>query len=167
MHELSLAHAVVSTVSDALPGRTVLSVRLRIGVLSGVVPEALAFGWELATSGTALAGATLQVVREPLPGRCLDCDAESVHERPPPLTCPHCGGRVLPVDAAAARALEVESVEVDDEPPAAGMAPVGDDAVSVDDVSRDDVSRDDAGGSAVGGGPVGRGTALARQGRPG
>jgi hydrogenase nickel incorporation protein HypA/HybF len=115
MHELSIAQAVVSTVRDALPGRRVLSVKLRIGVLAGVVPQALGFAWDLATSGTSLAGSALMVEREPLPGRCLDCDALSSHDRPPPLTCPQCGGRVLPVDAAAGRVMEVASVEVDDD----------------------------------------------------
>jgi hydrogenase nickel incorporation protein HypA/HybF len=123
MHELSIAHAVVSTVREALPGRTVLQVRLRIGVLAGVVPEALGFAWDIATTGTALAGSTLDIRREPLDGRCLDCDAASQHDRPPPLTCPQCGGRVLPVDAAAARLMEVESVEVDDEMPCGATDP--------------------------------------------
>jgi hydrogenase nickel incorporation protein HypA/HybF len=117
VHELSIAHSVVSTVRHAVPERRVLAVRLRIGMLAGVVPEALGFGWELATAGTELAGSRLDVEREPLPGRCLDCDAPSDHHRPPPLACPACGGRVLPVDAAAARVMEVASVEVDDETP--------------------------------------------------
>jgi len=125
MHELSIAHAAVTTVEQALPGRTVLRVRLRVGVLAGVVPEALGFAWDVATAGTALAGSALDVVREPLAGRCLDCGAASDHDRPPPLACPDCGGRVLPTDVAAGRALEVESVEVDDETPAAAADPGG------------------------------------------
>ena len=129
MHELSMAHAIVSTVAQALPGRTVLRVQLRVGVLAGVVPEALGFAWDIATSGTALAGSVLDIRREPLDGRCLDCDAASSHERPPPLACPACGGRVLPVDAAAARVLEVESVEVDDEMPSPASDPDGQDGV--------------------------------------
>lgn len=116
MHELSIAHAVVRTVTDAVPGRTVLGVRLRVGLLAGVVPEALGFAWDVATAGTGLAGSALRVDRDPLVGRCLDCDAVAGHDRPPPLSCPACGGRALPVDAAAARALEVVSVEVDDDP---------------------------------------------------
>lgn len=115
MHELSIAHSVVSTVREALPDRRVLGVQLKVGVLAGVVPEALIFAWDIATSGTPLAGSELRIEREPLAGRCLDCDARSAHERPPPLACPECGGRVLPEDLAAARAMEVVSVEIDDE----------------------------------------------------
>lgn len=116
MHELSIAHAVVGTVADALPGRRVLRVQLRAGVLSGVVPEALAFAWDVATAGTSLAGSVLDVRRVALEGVCADCGATSSHAAPPPLRCPGCGGRVLPSDSAQARLLEVGEVEIDDEP---------------------------------------------------
>jgi hydrogenase nickel incorporation protein HypA/HybF len=125
MHELSVAHAVVATVTEALPGRTVLGVRLRIGVLAGTVPQALDFAWEIATAGTPLAGSALHLEREPVAVRCLDCAAGSDQDGPPPWRCPACGGRVLPLDATAGRAMEVVSVEVDDEPAGTGEPRIG------------------------------------------
>lgn len=113
MHELSIAHAIVGTVADAVPGRRVERVRLQVGMLAGVVPEALQFGWEVTTAGTLLEGSVLDVERIPLAATCLDCQAPSTHDAPPPLTCPDCGGRALPADDG--RTLEVLSVDVADE----------------------------------------------------
>ena len=122
MHELSIAHAIVGTVADAVPGRRVERVRLQVGMLAGVVPEALQFGWEVATGGTLLEGSVLEVERVPLDAVCLDCQVPSAHASPPPLTCPACGGRALPVGDG--RTMEVLSVDVSDDAaaPAGGTA---------------------------------------------
>ncbi|NEE49514.1 hydrogenase maturation nickel metallochaperone HypA, partial [Streptomyces sp. SID8455] len=60
MHELSIALAVVDQVDTALRERgaervPVRSLTLRVGELSGVVPEALDFSFGVAAEGTALA----------------------------------------------------------------------------------------------------------------
>lgn len=107
-----MAHAVVRTVADAVPGRTVTTVTLRVGVASGVVPEALAFAWDVATAGGPLAGSRLDVVRVPLALTCRDCAATGESADPVHVRCPACGGRA--VDVVAGRELEVASVEVDD-----------------------------------------------------
>ena len=61
MHELAIAESVVATVLERTGGRQVSVVRLRVGRLSGVVPDALTFCFELATAGTPLEGATLEI----------------------------------------------------------------------------------------------------------
>lgn len=117
MHELSIARAIVGTVTDAVGGRAVERVRLRVGLLAGVVPDALHFGWGLATAGTLLEGAVLDVEHVPLGAVCVDCRAASLHEATPPLSCPECGGRaVLTGDG---RTLEITSVEMHDDAPCA------------------------------------------------
>jgi hydrogenase nickel incorporation protein HypA/HybF len=73
MHELAIAESVVSSVLERTEGRRVNVVRLRVGRLSGVVPDALTFCFELAAAGTALAGATLQVVEEDGRAHCRTC----------------------------------------------------------------------------------------------
>ena len=65
MHELAIAESVVSSVLERTGERPVSSVRLRVGRLAGVVPDALRFSFELATAGTPLAGAALEIVEEP------------------------------------------------------------------------------------------------------
>ena len=70
MHEMSIALAVVDQVAEAAAragtSRRCASVRLQVGELAGVVPDALAFCFELACAGTVLEGAEL--VTEAVPG---------------------------------------------------------------------------------------------------
>jgi hydrogenase nickel incorporation protein HypB len=92
MHELSIAHAVVRTVVDALPdpAARITAVRLRIGELSGVVPQALGFAFEVATAGTPLAGAALVVDRAPVVIDCPTCGRQALADVRS-FICPGCG----------------------------------------------------------------------------
>ncbi len=85
-------------------------VRLRIGTLSGVVPEALQFAFEALTPGTAAEGATLAVESVPARFWCRICQREfqsdDILEG-----CPGChqpSGELL-----AGREMELASLEVD------------------------------------------------------
>jgi len=126
---------VVRTVADAVPGRRVTCVTLRIGVASGVVPQALAFAWDLAVAGTLLAGARLDVVRVPLAVTCRDCGARSEVADPLRVRCGACAGNA--VDVVGGRDLELASVEVlDDDELAAGAAePPADQITGADEIT--------------------------------
>lgn len=92
MHELSVAHAVVTTVVTALPDPhvRVTRVRVRIGELSGIVPQALHFAYEVAAQGTPLADAALVIERTPVVIDCPECGIQtlsSTHD----FRCPACG----------------------------------------------------------------------------
>ncbi|MFC4783894.1 hydrogenase maturation nickel metallochaperone HypA/HybF [Nocardioides sp. MAHUQ-72] len=63
MHELALTQSLVDLVVDRTVGRTVAAVHLRVGELSGVVPEAMEFCFEVVAAGGPLEGATLVVER--------------------------------------------------------------------------------------------------------
>lgn len=76
MHELAIAESVVASVLERTEGRSVSVVRLRIGKLAGVVPDALAFCFELATAGTPLESATLEIEEQPGRAHCRTCDDE-------------------------------------------------------------------------------------------
>ena len=76
MHELAVLRSIVETVSEHAGGSVVTRVRLGIGLLSGVSPQALEFCFELATRDTVLAGAELVV--DVLPGRELMIDSIEV-----------------------------------------------------------------------------------------
>jgi len=96
----------------------VRSVRLRVGELAGVVPDSLAFCFELACAGTLLEGAEL--VTEPVPGRarCTPCAHEWAVGMPPRLTCPECGG--AEVELLSGRELQIAEVRWEDgDPPRA------------------------------------------------
>lgn len=112
MHELSIARSVVSTVTDAVGGRRVLAVTLRIGPLAGVVPAAIAFGWDVVTAGTPLEGARLDLEPVPVLVRCTGCAATASRTTLPPWRCVHCDTGCVPVGDG--RTLEVGTVEIDD-----------------------------------------------------
>jgi hydrogenase nickel incorporation protein HypA/HybF len=76
VHELSIAEAVCAQISERLPDATIAVVRLRIGELSGVVPEAVEFCFEAAAHGTVVEGARLEIETVPGRCRCRDCGRE-------------------------------------------------------------------------------------------
>jgi hydrogenase nickel incorporation protein HypA/HybF len=108
MHELAIAESVVDVVRARTGGREVSVVRVRIGQLAGVVPDALSFCFELAAAGTELERATLEL--EVLAGtaRCRTCDREFSLEDAF-LLC-RCGS--ADVELLSGRELTVQSVEV-------------------------------------------------------
>ncbi len=124
MHELTIAERVVSTVLERTEGRQVSLVRLRIGRFSGVVPDALSFCFELATSGTPLEGAALEIEDVQGQARCRTCGVEFglVDAF---LLC-DCGsadvgegiGLSDPVEVAIPRAMEAVQILVRDRLPA-------------------------------------------------
>lgn len=78
MHELSIAINLVELASAAAAehvGR-VASVRVRIGVVSGVEPAALRCAFELAAAGSPLAGSRLDIIEVPLVVYCPQCRRE-------------------------------------------------------------------------------------------
>lgn len=76
MHELAIADGIVSAISERLPGKSIASVQLEIGELSGVVADSLLFCFDLATEGTGLAGAKLEITQCPGRCSCRSCGAE-------------------------------------------------------------------------------------------
>ena len=89
MHELAIAEGVVDTVTQRLPGARITSVHLEIGALSGVVAGSVRFCFDLATEGTSLEGATLEITEPPARCRCRSCGTEFQPD-PPFAVCP-CG----------------------------------------------------------------------------
>ena len=91
MHELSIAEAIVAIASRHADGARVERVEVKVGHLRQVVPDALAFAFELVTAGTALDGAELVLEEVPAAGRCRACGAETDFAELP-LACGACGG---------------------------------------------------------------------------
>jgi hydrogenase nickel incorporation protein HypA/HybF len=119
VHELSISSAIVDTALRHAGGRRVSVVNVRVGALRQVVPDSLAFYFEIVARDTLCDGADLELE---LVAALLRCDAcggewdpapEPALEIPIPVfRCPGCGG------AAAATItgdeFEVESIEVED-----------------------------------------------------
>jgi hydrogenase nickel incorporation protein HypA/HybF len=115
MHEMSIAQGILDIVCQHVPPADhdqVGDVVVRVGRLSGVIPESLEFCFSGLVAGTGLAGARLAIEHVPTVCHCPDCDrrfdAESLI-----FLCPACGsGRARLVSGDD---LQVVSIELDAE----------------------------------------------------
>ena len=94
MHELSIAMSIVELAqeeSDRRGGVQIIAIRLRLGLLSGVVKDALLSSYEMACEGTPLAGSQLVVEEVPILVFCSLCDARRPVHSTQSFCCSHCG----------------------------------------------------------------------------
>lgn len=112
MHELAVATELVTQVERAAGSEQVIAVHVRLGRLSGLVPDSLEFCFQIAAKGTVLEGARLVVESiEPVIW-CPSCQAAVTLESTTRLHCPVCGTASALV--LAGRDLELRSLEVAD-----------------------------------------------------
>lgn len=112
MHEVSLMEGALATVFELAQknaGTKVLSVQMRVGALSGVVPEALEFAFEALTPGTPAEGARLEVERVPAVCYCNACLAEAELAELE-FSCPRCQG--TDIKLVRGREFELTGIEV-------------------------------------------------------
>jgi len=76
MHELGVALELVDAIAARAGDRRVQRVVVEIGALSSVLPDALSFCFELATEGTVVEGATLELRAIAASARCRSCERE-------------------------------------------------------------------------------------------
>ena len=113
MHELSIMESAMKVVLDQArqaEASRVLVVSLRVGAMSGVVPEALELAFEAVRQGTAAETAELRIERVPARYWCAGCSRE-FESGDPFGECPVCGQPSG--DLRAGRELEVASLEVE------------------------------------------------------
>jgi hydrogenase nickel incorporation protein HypA/HybF len=120
MHELSIAMSIIEVAEEYLAkngGGRVEIVNLRLGPLSGVVKEALLSAYELATEKTALAGSKLLIEDIPVQIHCEKCDKTQPVVSIQEIACAACG--TPSENVVNGRQLEIYSMEISDERPAA------------------------------------------------
>jgi hydrogenase nickel incorporation protein HypA/HybF len=113
MHELSIAQSLLDIVEDE--GRKhgvsrVTRVCIRIGTLSAIVPEALAFSFKVITARTIAEGAGLDIEVVPARARCHHCKADFQVESAFFL-CPQCGA--LASEILSGKELEITHIEAE------------------------------------------------------
>ncbi|WP_131739421.1 hydrogenase maturation nickel metallochaperone HypA/HybF [Actinomadura roseirufa] len=108
MHELAITESVIDAISEQLSEMRVTVVHLEIGRLSGVLPDAVRFCFELAGEGTCVAGARLEITEPEGRGTCRAC-AGSFAARDPLAVCP-CGSADVAITGGDG--LRITGVEV-------------------------------------------------------
>jgi hydrogenase nickel incorporation protein HypA/HybF len=113
MHELSIAMSIVEMAQEeaALRGNVhIQAVHLRLGLLSGVVKEALLSSYEMACETTALEGSRLIIEEIPVEIYCSSCQTQrSVHSIQY-FCCSECG--TPSAEVRRGRELEVFALEI-------------------------------------------------------
>ena len=112
MHELSIAVNLVEIADQAASnaGLThVTAVHLRLGQLSGVVADALLFGYDITTQGTRLEGSRLEIQEAPVIVFCSQCQADYPLPDIQLFRCPGCGDSAVFVTAG--KEIELVSIE--------------------------------------------------------
>jgi hydrogenase nickel incorporation protein HypA/HybF len=113
MHELSIAVSLVERITEESGirgGLKVEAVHLRLGVLSGVDKDALAFSYEIACEGTSLVGSRLIIETMPLLIYCGTCAAERSPQSNWEIACPDCHSPAQEI--LSGRELEVAALEI-------------------------------------------------------
>ncbi len=112
MHEMALAESVLQIVEDAARReglRRVRAVRLEIGQLSSVEPEAMRFCFDAAARDSVAAGARLEIATTAGAAWCYAC-SEPVALAELGAPCPHCGGyRLRLTEGTGMRVMELEA----------------------------------------------------------
>jgi hydrogenase nickel incorporation protein HypA/HybF len=108
MHELGLCDAIVDAVERRAGGRPIGRVRVRVGRLHHVHPEAFEQSFAVAASGGVPEGAVAELVLVAAVGRCGACGGEfELAEMVP--ACPACGSP--DIGHSGGDELVLESVE--------------------------------------------------------
>lgn len=113
VHELSIMESALELALEQARearARRVRVIRLRIGALSGVVPEALRFAFAALAPGTLAAGAELAVEDVPARFWCAGCAREFTAAELW-AECPDC--HVPSGELRSGRELELTSLEID------------------------------------------------------
>ncbi len=112
MHELAITESLLSVAVEsatAAGAERIRTIRMRVGALTGVVPDSMRFYFDAISRGTLAEGASLEMTIVPASAECADC-ATTFPADEGMLACPTCGCLVR---LTSGTELTVESLEVD------------------------------------------------------
>lgn len=112
MHELSIAMSIVEMAEEEALRRSarVTAVHLKLGMLSGVVKEALLSSYGIVCDGTPLEGSNLVIEEIPLEVFCETCQKNRQLASIQCFICPECGATTPTV--IHGKELEVTALEI-------------------------------------------------------
>ncbi len=112
MHEMSIARSIFEIVKGEVERhrvQQVMSIRLRVGALTGIVPDSLRFCFAVLAEHSAAETAELKIETTPVQASCKGCE----HSFPVAncdFLCPRCGSGDIRVTSG--RELLIEGMEV-------------------------------------------------------
>ncbi len=107
MHEVALTESILAAIRDRLGAARVVRVRLEVGSLMAVLPDALRFAFETCSRDTPVESAQLQIDEVAAHGRCRQCARAQSFDAIPLCVC---GSVDIELDAG--QELNIKEVEV-------------------------------------------------------
>jgi hydrogenase nickel incorporation protein HypA/HybF len=108
MHELGLCASIVDAIEQRAGDRRVARVRIRVGRLHHVHPEAFDQSFAVAAQGSVAEDAAAELVLLPVAVRCTSCGAVTEGDELP-LACVECSS--VDLEIAGGDELILESIE--------------------------------------------------------
>jgi hydrogenase nickel incorporation protein HypA/HybF len=114
MHELSIVASLFEILNEKAAeqkAKGIVQVKLKVGKLSGVVPECLETAFDFYKKETLAESALLEIEEIPLKLRCRKCDAQFVKDDFI-FICPKCGSSELQTLEGTELVLEKIELEI-------------------------------------------------------
>lgn len=108
MHELGLCGSIVDAIEKRAGERSVAHVRIRVGRLHHVHPEAFDQSFTVAAMGTVAEDANAELILVPVRAQCRVCNATWECDEVP-MACSTCGG--VNIELIGGDELVLESIE--------------------------------------------------------
>jgi hydrogenase nickel incorporation protein HypA/HybF len=115
MHELGIAQNILEIVQQAVPDghqAAVRKVHIRVGQLSGVVPDSLDFCFSVILNESRMPEARLAIEQVPTISQCRDC-AHRFQIEDLAFVCPACKSTNL--ELVSGKELEIVGIELADD----------------------------------------------------
>lgn len=113
MHELAITEAVIELINREAREKgfsKVLSISLRVGEYSGIIPECIREFFPIAARDSIAREAQLEIISLPAVFRCLSCGYEGAVDRRD-ACCPRCRSREIRM--VSGREFFVDSLKVE------------------------------------------------------
>jgi len=113
MHELAITENIIKICSEEAAKNKALKVKkikILVGELTGLIPETIQYYFDIASEGTKVEGAMLNIIKVPLKIFCNGCKNTSV-VKIGAFTCPICNGSDIKI--LGGNEFLIESMEVD------------------------------------------------------
>ncbi|HAX78074.1 MAG TPA: hydrogenase maturation nickel metallochaperone HypA [Cyanobacteria bacterium UBA11372] len=110
MHELGITQNIVAIVAENAKGTKVQRVRLEIGKLTAIMPDAIRFCFDVCCQGTIVEGAELEIIEIPGLARCRRCGGKVTLEQPFGI----CGCGSTDLEIIAGEELKIKEMEIEE-----------------------------------------------------
>lgn len=116
MHELPITESIVRIAEEEANKynvKRINEIRIKVGELSGLVPECIQYYFDIVSLGSRAEGAKLKIDKIPISMKCADCGFSGVIEHFNENICPICGSSQMSM--VRGNEFYLDSMEVEED----------------------------------------------------